>query len=103
LKRQVADPKQNQASLAAVAKMRKACVEGSQYLPAKIATLPAKDQAAAKSSYQDRMKDLLDSIDELAAALKANNNKEALKVIEDLTFQEDAGHKEFRPKKKNEE
>ena len=100
LRRQVADPAQNEASLALVAKLRKACVEASLLMPEKISHLPAKDQAAAKASYTDKMKELIATVDELSAALKAGKNSEAASVIKDLGLQEEAGHKEFKPKKR---
>ena len=100
LSKQVTDPKQNEASLALIAKMRKACEEAAKFLPRKIERLPAKNQAEAEISYHDKMKDLIDSIDELAVALKSGNNKEAVKIIDDLRMEEAAGHREFRPKKK---
>jgi soluble cytochrome b562 len=100
LRRQVADPKQNEASLALVAKLRKACVEAATILPEKIGHLPAKDQAAAKADYADKMKELIASVDDLATALKAGKNDEADKIIKDLSLQEEAGHKEFKPQKK---
>jgi soluble cytochrome b562 len=103
LSRQVANPAQNEASLALVAKIRTSAEESSKYLPAKIAKLPADAQEAAKTSYNDKMKKLVATIDELATALKAGKNDEAAKLIEDLKAQEDAGHREFRPKKKKKE
>ncbi|MEY4488198.1 MAG: hypothetical protein RIQ79_706 [Verrucomicrobiota bacterium] len=99
LRRQVADPAQNEASLALVAKMRATVVESAKYLPDKISKLPAEAQAAAKTSYADKMKELLATTDELAAALKVGKNEQAVKIIEELRLQEEAGHKEFRPKK----
>ena len=100
LRRQVADPAQNEASLALVAKLRKACVEAAKNLPEKIGHLPAKDQAAAKVSYADKMKEFMATVDDLTAALKAGKNDEAVKIIKDLGLQEEAGHKEFKPQKK---
>ena len=101
LRRQVEDPAQNEASLALVAKLRKACVEASLLMPEKIGHLPAKDQAAAKASYTEKMKKLIATVDELSAALKAGKNTEAAGIIKDLGMQEGAGHKEFKPKKKS--
>ena len=99
LRRQVADPAQNESSIALVAKMRATVVESAKYLPEKISKLPADAQAAAKTSFADKMKELLATTDELAAALKAGKNEDAVKIIEELRLQEEAGHKEFRPKK----
>ncbi len=101
LRRQVADPAQNEASLALVEKLSKATKEAAAYLPEKISKLPAAAQEAAKASYAEKMKELSATIDELGAALKAGKNEAAVKIIEDLHLQEEAGHREFRPKKQN--
>ncbi|MCS6244316.1 MAG: hypothetical protein H2172_10730 [Opitutus sp.] len=100
LKRQVADPAQNEASLALVVKLRKACVDSTQHVPIKVGRLPAAEQAAAKLAYQDKMQKLLATMDELAAALKAGKNDVAANLLKELHDQEEAGHKEFRSKKK---
>jgi len=100
LRKQVADPTQNEASLALVAKLRKACVESSVLVPIKVGRLPAAEQAAAKRAYQDQMKKLIATVDELAAALKAGKNDVAANLLKELHDQEEAGHKEFRAKKK---
>jgi len=100
LRRQVADPAQNAASLELVAKLRAATTQAAATLPDTIGKLSPEKQAAAKTSYMEKMKELLATIDELSAALKADKNEEAVKIIENLRLQEAAGHKEFRPKKK---
>ncbi len=100
LRRQVEDPTQNETSLALVAKLRKACVASTQYLPLKIGRLPAAEQAAAKLDFQDKMKELIATVDELDAALKAGNNEAAAGIIKELTLQEEAGHQQFRAKPK---
>jgi soluble cytochrome b562 len=100
LRKQVADPAQNEASLALVAKLRKGCVESTQHVPIKVGRLPAAEQAAAKLAYQDQMKKLIATVDELAAALKAGKNEVAADLLKKLHDQEEAGHKEFRAKKK---
>ena len=101
LRRQVADPAQNEASLALVAKLRKGCVESTQHVPIKVGRLPVAEQAAAKLAYQDKMKKLIATVDELAAALKAGKNDAAADILKEIHQQEEAGHKEFRAKKKD--
>jgi cytochrome c556 len=100
LKRQVADPAQNEASLALVAKLRKGCVESTRHVPIQVGRLPAAEQAVAKRAYQDKMKTLIATVDELAAALKAGKNDVAANLLNEIHAQEEAGHKEFRAKKK---
>jgi molecular chaperone GrpE (heat shock protein) len=100
LRRQVADPAQNEASLVLVAKLRKGCVDSVALLPTTIERMPAAAQAAAKLAYQDKMKELIVTVDELAAALKAGKNEVATGLINVLIEHEKAGHKQFRPKGK---
>ncbi len=99
LRRQVADPAQNVASLVLVEKLAKATKEAAALLPERISKLPADKQEAAKTSYAEKMKELLATIDELGVALKAGKNEEAVKILEAIHDQEEAGHREFRPKK----
>ena len=103
LRRQVADPAQNEASLALVEKLSKATKEAADDLPEIISKLPAEAQAAAKASYADKMKELSATIEELGAALKAGKNDEAVKIVEELRLQQEAGHREFRPKEQKKE
>jgi len=103
LRRQVADPAQNEASLALVEKLSKATQEAADDLPEIISKLPAEAQAAAKASYADKMKELSATIEELGVALKAGKNDEAIKIVEELRLQQEAGHREFRPKKQKKE
>jgi soluble cytochrome b562 len=103
LRRQVADPAQNEASLALVEKLSKAAKEAANDLPELISKLPADAQEAAKTSYTEKMKELSATIDELGAALKAGKNDEAVKIVEELRLQQEAGHREFRPKKQKKE
>ncbi len=100
LRRQVADPAQNESSLALVAKILKSAEDGSKFLPDQIAKLPTEAQDAAKTSYNDKMKELVATINELSAALKEGKNEDAVKLVEKLKLQEEAGHRDFRPKKK---
>ena len=99
LRRQVADPAQNEASLALVVKLRKACVEAAKAVPTKVSRMPAAEQPAAKHAFDEKMQELIATVDDLAAALKAGKNEVAVKVIEELRLQEEAGHNKFRTKK----
>ena len=83
-----------------MAKLRKASVAASEILPAKISHLPEAEQAAAKLNYQDQMKELIATVDDLAVALKAGKNKAAAGIIDELTLLEEAGHHKFRTEQK---
>ena len=99
LRRQVADPAQNEASLALVVRLRKACVEAAKLVPIKIERMSAAEQPEAKRVFTEKMQELIATVDELSTALKAGNNPAAVKVLEELHLQEEAGHKKFRTKK----
>lgn len=96
LRKQVADPAQNTASLALVAKMRAAAKSSLSLEPEKTADLPAKDRTAFVADYKDEMKTFIANLDKLAAALKAGNNADAIKIVADLKTMQREAHKEFR-------
>lgn len=96
LKKQVADPAQNESSLALVATMRTNASAAAALEPAKKADVPAAEQAAFVAAYQKKMQETLTQLDALAAALKAGKNDEAAKLVDTLNNTEKEGHKEFR-------
>ncbi len=96
LKQQAADPAQNTSSLALVAKIRAAAKSASSLEPEKTADLPEKDRAAFVADYKDEMKTFIANLDKLAAALKAGNNADAVKIVSDLKTMQREAHKEFR-------
>jgi len=102
LKKQVADPSKNAASLELVATMRQYAEASLKLTPAKADDIPATDRAKFESDFQAKIKSLLDEIGKLEAALKDNKNDEAQKIVAELGTIEKAGHKDFqRPKKKD--
>jgi len=103
LRRQVADPAQNAASLELVAAIRKAAHGTENMKPAKLAEIPAAEQAKFLADYRAGMKKFMDLIDGLEAALKAGNNADASQAVSDLANLQKESHKAFKkadPEKK---
>lgn len=96
LKKQVKDSTQNDASLALVATIRDAAVAASNETPAWTADQPWADRPKFVSDYQAEMKKLIDAVDQLGAALKANDNVTAASLYAQLPHLEKEGHKQFR-------
>jgi soluble cytochrome b562 len=62
-------------------------------------SIPAADQAKFVSDYQAEMKKLLVVVDKMKAAVKAGNNADASKLLDEMKGAQREGHKEFRLKK----
>jgi soluble cytochrome b562 len=102
LRRQATDATKNADSLEQVAILREYAEASLKLEPAKAALVPAADRKKFVADYQEDMKELLANIDKLAAALKAGQNEEAGKIVNELSSQQKAGHKEFRVEEKKE-
>lgn len=100
LRRQVADPAKNQDSLAKVAIIRENAEASLKLEPAKKAEIPAAQQKQFVSDYQAKMKEFIALTDKVAAALKANNNDEAAKLVGTMADQQKQAHGDFQKKKK---
>ena len=104
LRKQIADPAQNAASLELVATFRESLKGADQLTPEKAADIPEADRAKFLASFAESMKKLGAGLDRLEAALKANNNDEAGKVLKELGDLQRESHKAFRrppPEKKS--
>lgn len=96
LRRQVADPAQNAASLELLAKMRGA-IEGAERLtPDKASDLTPSAREKFQTDYVKGMKKLHGMFDALEADLKAGKNEEAGKVVGEIADYIKASHKDFR-------
>ncbi len=100
LRKQIPDATQNEASLKQVAIIHDAATDALKLTPAKAADLPEADRAKFVADFQAEMKKFIGKVDDLAAALKANDNATAQKIFEDMAQQEKDDHKEFRKQKK---
>jgi hypothetical protein len=100
LGKQINDATKNEDSLAQVAIIHESVDAALKLEPAKKADIPAADQAKFVADYQTAMKAFLDQVVKLEAALKANDNATAAKILATFKGMEDDDHKEFRKKKK---
>lgn len=100
LRRQISDASKNADSLARLAVLRENAEASLKLDPAKKADLPPAEQAKFVADYRAKMKDFLALVDKVEAALKANNNDEAAKLVGVMADAQKAGHKEFQKKKK---
>lgn len=100
LRRQISDPSKNQDSLAKVAVIRENAVASMKLEPAKKAELPTAQQKKFVADYQAKMKEFIGLTDQVAAALKANKNDEAARLVGVMADQQKKGHGDFQKKKK---
>jgi len=96
LKRQVTDATKNADSLQLLATIQAAASEAVKLTPAKVAHLPVADRAKFEADYQAGMKKLIEGFGKLEAALKADKNDEAAKLVAEIGALQKAGHKEFK-------
>jgi hypothetical protein len=99
LRKLLPDATQNEASLAQVAIIHASAEDALKLTPAKAADLPEADRAKFVSDFQAEMKKFIGKVDDLAAALKANDNATAQKIFADMGQEEKDAHKQFRKQK----
>jgi soluble cytochrome b562 len=95
----LADATKNDDSLAQVAIIKENATAALKLKPAKLADIPDADQAKFIADYQAEMNKLLDSVNQLEAALKAGKNDDAQKIYQQMGQIQKEGHTEFRKKK----
>jgi soluble cytochrome b562 len=96
LKRQVGDATKNTESLQLVATVRASAEEAAKLTPAMAEDIPAADRAKFVADYQVGVKKLIGALGQLEAALKADKNDEAVKLVADIGALQKAGHKAFK-------
>ena len=96
LRRQAADPTKNAESIALVATLKENATAAAKLVPAKADTIPEADRAKFLEGYRSKMADMLAAIDKLAAAFQANQNDDAVKIIQDMGAMQKEGHHEYR-------
>ena len=99
LKGQVADASKNADSLKLIGTIRDAANASMKLDPAKKADIPAADQAKFVESYHEGLKNLVAQVGKVEAALKANDNAGAAKLLDEVDAAQKAGHKEYKQKK----
>lgn len=96
LKRQVGDATKNADSLQLLAAIRAAAEEAAKLTPVRVADVPASARAGFLADYQAGMKKLLAAFEKLEAALRADKNDDAAKLVAEIGAMQKAGHKEFK-------
>lgn len=100
LRRQAGDGSKNADSLAKIAVIKENAIASAKLEPELKKDKPAAEQAKFVADYQAKMKEFVTLVEKVEAALKANNNAEAEKLIGQMADAQKAGHKEFQKKKK---
>jgi soluble cytochrome b562 len=96
LRRQVADPASNAASLELVATISAAAEKALTLTPARIEDVPAADREKFAVNYRQGMKEFHAEIVKLAAALQAGDNAAAQELVRKIGDLQKAGHREFK-------
>ena len=96
LRRQVADPASNVASLELVATIQTAAQKALTLTPTRIEDVPAADRGKFAEHYQQGIKGFLDQVGRLAEALKAGDNAAAQELVKKIGDLQKAGHREFK-------
>ncbi len=97
--RQIDDPSKNASTLEQIAIIETNAKASLTLEPEKKEKIPAAEQAKFVSDYQAGIKKLLAVVDKMKAAVKAGNNAEASKLLDEMKGNQREGHKEFRLKK----
>lgn len=100
LRKQISDSSKNADSLAKVAVIKEQALASLKLEPVRKAEIPAAQQAKFVADYQAKMKEFVALTEKLEAALKANNNEEAQKLVGQLADAQKAGHNDFKKEKK---
>ena len=96
LRRQIADSSKNADSLAKIATIKQNLQEAMKLEPAKKAEIPAAEQKKFVADYQGDLKKMLALVDKVEAALKANNNEEAGKLVSQMGDDQKKAHKMYK-------
>jgi uncharacterized protein with von Willebrand factor type A (vWA) domain len=96
LRKQVADPAGNAASLELVATISACAEKALTFQPARVEDLPAADRAKFIANYQAQMKDFGVQVAKLGEALKAGDNAAASAIVQKMGAMQKEGHKDFK-------
>jgi soluble cytochrome b562 len=96
LRKQVADPTQNAASLDLLATMQGALKEAADLTPEKAADVPADQRDKFIADYKAGLQGMQDEFTKLGDALTAGKNDDAAKIVADILALEKKDHKDFR-------
>ncbi|HEY1848535.1 MAG TPA: cytochrome b562 [Opitutaceae bacterium] len=96
LRKQVADPAQNESSLKLVATMQDALKNSLALTPEKASDLPEDQRPKFIEDFKAGLKGMQDELDKLSGALTAGKNDDAAKIVTEIFSMEKKDHKEFR-------
>ena len=96
LRKQVADPASNASSLELVAAIKAGLEKAVTLTPVRAEDVPAADRAKYIESYRTKMKEFLGLVDQLQAALQANDNPAADALVQKMGRTQREDHREFR-------
>ncbi len=96
LRRQIADASKNADSLAKLATIKENAQASMKLEPAMKADKPAAEQKQFVTQYQAEMKKFIDLVGKVEAALKANDNAEAGKLLTQMGDDQKKAHKMFK-------
>lgn len=96
LRRQITDATKNADSLARLATIKENAQASLKLEPAMKADKPAAEQAKFVADYQAEMKKFIELVGKVEAALKANDNAEAGKLLETMSSDQKKAHKMFK-------
>lgn len=96
LRRQITDASKNADSLAKLATIKENAVASLKLEPAMKADKPAAEQKKFVADYQAEMKKFIELVGKVEAALKANDNAEAGKLLETMSADQKKAHKMFK-------
>lgn len=100
LRNDVKDPAKNADSLEKLKTVKEMAQAAIKLEPAQKSLVPAGEQAKYVENYRAQMKEFVALVDKLEAALKANDNAEAQKLVAAMSDAQKKGHTEFNKKKK---
>ena len=98
LGRQISDPAKNPDSLQRIAVIKENLQASIKLEPAMKSEIPAAEQKKFVADYQKSMKDFIALVEKTEAALKANNNAEAAKLVDTMRADQKKAHTAFKKK-----
>jgi soluble cytochrome b562 len=100
VKRQLPDSSKNADTLAKLTSMKQAMADSAKLEPALKSEIPAGEQSKFMADYQERMKQEIAKVDQIAALVKDGKNEEAAKLTGALDQAQKDAHKQFKKQKK---
>jgi soluble cytochrome b562 len=100
LGKQITDATKNEDSLQQVAIIKEMAAAALKLEPVKKKDLPEADQTKFVDDFHAKMKEFIATVDKLDAALKANDNAAAAKLVDDMKNLRNDDHKSFQKQKK---